>query len=66
MRRRRDEDRDALPRWLTDPRPEDFPTPACHWECAYWDRVEQWRRVNPDAEHPPGVGPDAPWHPELI
>lgn len=64
MRRRRPQD-DGRPVWL-DYRPRDWAGKGCHPECAYWEAVDSWRSEHPDAELPPGVGPDAPWHPEQI
>lgn len=66
MRRRR-HDVDKLPRWLTDPRPADWPDPGCHWECRYWQAVSDWQRAHLDTPIPPDLkGPDAPFHIELI
>lgn len=66
-RERANPDADAPPARLVHYSPADWPDPACHPECAYWEAREQWSAKHPDVDDLFDVGgPDTPFHPELI
>lgn len=66
MRRRERPASDGPPPELMLFDARDWPSLACHPECAYWEARGRWSDTHPDDDRLPFDGPDTPWHPELV
>lgn len=65
--RKGDPSAEQLPPELETFRAEDWPSRACHAECAYLEAITQWREARPDWTWPLDFALiDEPWHPERI